>query len=41
MECSPDEHAVLLGGDLALPADAYAARMADHLTDHVFGSLLS
>ena len=39
MEGSPDEHAVLLGGDLALAADADAARMADDLADHVLGRL--
>ena len=39
MEGSSDEHAILLGGDLALPADADAARMAYDLTDHVLGRL--
>lgn len=39
MEGSPDEHAVLLGGDLALAADADAAGVADDLADHVLGRL--
>ena len=39
MEGAPDEHAVLLRRDLALPADADATGVADNLTDHVLGRL--
>ena len=39
MERSADEHAVLLRRDLALAADADAARVPDDLADHVLGRL--
>ena len=39
MKSSSDEHAILFGGDLALPADADAAGMPDDLADHVLGRL--
>ncbi len=39
MEGSSDEHAVLLGSDLALPANADAAGVANDLADHVLGRL--
>jgi hypothetical protein len=39
MKRSPDKHAILFGGDLALPADADAAGVADDFADHVLGRL--
>ncbi len=39
MKSSSHKHAILFGGDLALPADADAAGVADDLADHVFGRL--
>ena len=35
MEVSPDEGAVLPGGDLTEAVDAHTAWVADHLTQHV------
>ena len=39
MKRASHEHAVFLGGDLALPSDPNAARVSDDLADHVLGGV--